>query len=373
MTRAPRGRGNDEREGLSQGDFCRRRLTGLGGNMLILDDPQKPADAQSKTSRDSLNQWFTNTLMSRLDNKETGAIIVVTQRVHMDDLSGYLMSGSADWEVLSLPAIAEVDEQVPIGDDEFHYRHAGRRCIRSTNCSRCCESSEGPRHLRFRGAVPAMPHPRRRRHDQARLASLLRQGTASARTKTKVIQSWDIAAKDGLQNDYSVCTTWLIKMTRHYLSDRSGPRPLRISELKRTAMALAERYKPTAILIEDASAGIVARARNASDGAVSRQARAGRARQGDQALRSDRRNSRPAWCTFRRMLRTCQTCLPNSLPSPTGSTTTRSTASRKRLPTNFRPTRSTTCRPLHRANGLALSLDIPLDFGAEESVHAVNA
>ncbi|ODS03464.1 hypothetical protein AUC71_09635 [Methyloceanibacter marginalis] len=100
-------------------------LTGLGGNIIILDDPQKPVDAQSKTRRDSLNQWFTNTLMSRLDNKETGAIIVVTQRVHLDDLSGHLMGGSGDWEVLSLPAIAETDERVPIGDDEFHYRHAG--------------------------------------------------------------------------------------------------------------------------------------------------------------------------------------------------------------------------------------------------------
>jgi len=47
-------------------------LTGMGGNMIIIDDPQKPIDAQSKLRRDSLNQWFTNTLMSRLDNKQTG-------------------------------------------------------------------------------------------------------------------------------------------------------------------------------------------------------------------------------------------------------------------------------------------------------------
>jgi len=100
-------------------------LTGLGGNMIIIDDPQKPIDAQSKTRRDSLNQWFSNTLVSRLDNKETGAIIVVTQRVHMDDLSGYLSSGSADWEVLSLPAIAEIDERIPIGDNEFYHRRVG--------------------------------------------------------------------------------------------------------------------------------------------------------------------------------------------------------------------------------------------------------
>ena len=100
-------------------------LTGLGGDLFIIDDPQKPADAQSEARRNSLNQWVSNTLMSRLDNKETGAVIVVMQRVHMDDLSGFLSSSSDDWEVLSLPAIAEVDERIPIGIGEFYQRSAG--------------------------------------------------------------------------------------------------------------------------------------------------------------------------------------------------------------------------------------------------------
>ena len=47
------------------------------------------------------------------------------QRVHMDDLCGFLMSNSSEWEVLSLPAIAEVDERIQIGDNEFYYRKAG--------------------------------------------------------------------------------------------------------------------------------------------------------------------------------------------------------------------------------------------------------
>ena len=100
-------------------------LTGLGGDMFIIDDPQKPADAQSDARRSSVNQWVSNTLMSRLDNKETGAIIVVMQRVHADDLSGHLLSCSTDWELLSLPAIAEGDESVAIGDGEFFHRKAG--------------------------------------------------------------------------------------------------------------------------------------------------------------------------------------------------------------------------------------------------------
>jgi hypothetical protein len=101
-------------------------LTGLGGDLFIIDDPLKAVDAQSESRRESLNQWVSNTLMSRLDNKETGAIIVVMQRVHMNDLSGFLMETPEHWEVLSLPAIAEADECIQIGDDTYHYRREGQ-------------------------------------------------------------------------------------------------------------------------------------------------------------------------------------------------------------------------------------------------------
>jgi len=54
-------------------------LTGRGGDMIIIDDPLKPDDAMSETKRTAANHWFTNTLLSRLDDKRTGAIIVVMQ------------------------------------------------------------------------------------------------------------------------------------------------------------------------------------------------------------------------------------------------------------------------------------------------------
>jgi hypothetical protein len=73
------------RRGFRKSSSVMGTLTGLGGDLFIIDDPQKAVDAQSKTKRDGLNEWFSNTLMSRLDNKRTGAIIVVQQRLHMND------------------------------------------------------------------------------------------------------------------------------------------------------------------------------------------------------------------------------------------------------------------------------------------------
>jgi hypothetical protein len=99
-------------------------LTGRGGSMIIIDDPQKPQDAQSQNAREQVHQWFTNTLLSRLDKKSTDAIILVMQRLHQDDLAGPLLQQEG-WEVLNLPAIAEVDQEIPLAAGRLHERRRG--------------------------------------------------------------------------------------------------------------------------------------------------------------------------------------------------------------------------------------------------------
>jgi hypothetical protein len=100
-------------------------LTGRGGQLIVVDDPLKPDDALSEAKRSAANQWFANTLLSRLDDKRTGAIVIVMQRVHMDDLTGFLLSQSDEWELLSLPAIADFEETIPLGNGRSHLRHVG--------------------------------------------------------------------------------------------------------------------------------------------------------------------------------------------------------------------------------------------------------
>jgi predicted phage terminase large subunit-like protein len=73
--------------------------------------------------------------------------------------------------------------------------------------------------------------------------------------RSKVIQSWDTAAKDGAQNDWSVCTTWLLHDKNYYLLDLVRGR-FDYPRLRQTAIAQAERHKPSVVLIEDASTGI---------------------------------------------------------------------------------------------------------------------
>ena len=115
-------------------------LTGRGGDIIILDDPLKPIDALSDSRRERVNNAFVNTIMSRLDDKRTGSIIIVMQRLHEDDLVGRLLREAPEaWAVLSLPAIAEQEEAIEIGGPRPHVRHPGdllhdeREPLRSCN------------------------------------------------------------------------------------------------------------------------------------------------------------------------------------------------------------------------------------------------
>jgi hypothetical protein len=85
---------------------CAGSLTGLGGNLIIIDDPLKLGDAMSEAVRARVIEWYRSTLLSRGDDKTTTRIVVVMQRVHQNDLVGYLQE-QGGFEVLNLPAIAQ--------------------------------------------------------------------------------------------------------------------------------------------------------------------------------------------------------------------------------------------------------------------------
>ena len=80
-------------------------LTGRGGDYLIIDDPLKPDEALSETQRNTVNEWYQHTLYSRLNNKSTGCVILIMQRLHEDDLAGHLLE-QGGWKLLRFPAIA---------------------------------------------------------------------------------------------------------------------------------------------------------------------------------------------------------------------------------------------------------------------------
>ncbi|MBR0904557.1 phage terminase large subunit [Bradyrhizobium liaoningense] len=244
------------RRGFRKATSVQAALTGFGGDIFIIDDPQKPDDAQSETLRNAVNLWFSNTLRSRLDDKEKGVIIVVMQRVHLNDLTGHLLETNKDWTVLNLAAIAEEDEEIEIGRGKIHWRRAGEAlhpAYESLHTLQKLRNELGSEI--FSAQYQQLPVPQGGaiiRKDWLRYYDIAPERSY----KTKVVQSWDTAAKDGATNDWSVCTTWLLVDRKHYyLLDVTRGR-YDYPRLRDTAVTLAQRFNPSSILIEDAMTGI---------------------------------------------------------------------------------------------------------------------
>lgn len=93
--------------------------TGEGGDIIIMDDTISANDALSPTIRAAANEWFDNTMTTRLNDPKTGAYIAVQQRLHEDDLIGHLLARQRDeWTVLCLPARYEPDHPFVYWKDE---------------------------------------------------------------------------------------------------------------------------------------------------------------------------------------------------------------------------------------------------------------
>lgn len=92
------------------------------GGAIVIDDPHKAGDGNSDLMRQNVIDWFSETMESRGNNKPHTPIIVIMQRLHQGDLSGWLMSGGngEKWEHINIPAIADDQsfwpEQFPMSE-----------------------------------------------------------------------------------------------------------------------------------------------------------------------------------------------------------------------------------------------------------------
>ncbi|MBK8466189.1 MAG: phage terminase large subunit [Chloracidobacterium sp.] len=93
---------------------CSGGIAGFGAGLIVIDDPIKNrAKAESATDRDRVWDWFNDDIYTRME--PNAAIILIQTRWHEDDLAGRLLKemndGGEQWEVVSLPALAEPEEK----------------------------------------------------------------------------------------------------------------------------------------------------------------------------------------------------------------------------------------------------------------------
>ncbi len=230
-------------------------ITGLGGDIFLIDDPNQASDARSAVSRQAVIDWYGGTLLSRLNNAREGVMIVIQQRIHADDLTGYLLSTEGEaWHHLNLPAIATCDERIAIGLCRFHDRRVGNILDPSRETLETLEQKR-------RGMTSQVFSAQYQQDPVPEDGELIRWSTFRRYTRApnfeagdRIVQSWDTASKAGELNDFSVCTTWLIKDRDYYLLDVWRGR-VTFPDLKRQVYALNERHGPDVLLIEDKGSG----------------------------------------------------------------------------------------------------------------------
>ncbi len=99
-------------------------VTGFGADCLIVDDIHKADDFDKPDSLQNDYKWFKGSFLTRLNDRETGAVIVAMQRLAPEDLSEQLIRTGL-WTHLNLPAVATEHQRIQIGDNEFWEREPG--------------------------------------------------------------------------------------------------------------------------------------------------------------------------------------------------------------------------------------------------------
>jgi predicted phage terminase large subunit-like protein len=228
-------------------------LTGRGGSIVIIDDPLKPADAMSASKREAVKQWYDGTLCTRLDNKKDDVIIVIMQRLHVDDFVAHILE-KEEWVHLDLPAIAPVPQEIPVGPGDLYSRqkgdllHTEREPLSVLEQLKASMGSQA-----FSAQYQQSPVPEG--------GALIKwfwfrsyRDLPGRRTHDKIVQSWDTASKADELHDYSVCTTWLVQDNDYYLVHVLREH-LDYPGLKKRVIQHAQAHRVDSVIIEDKGSG----------------------------------------------------------------------------------------------------------------------
>jgi len=226
---------------------------GLGGNFLIADDLIDPERSYSDQHRHVANRYYDQSFSTRLNDKKTGVIIIIMQRLHEDDPCGHALT-QEEWTRLVIPAESDKRRIYNIGkytkvfekDEVLHPEREGKEEL---DTAKVKLGSYGYSAQYLQTPTPlegGLVH-----IDWFRRYKTL----PDAKEITMVIQVWDTAQKTNeILNDPWVCGTWLITYTHYYLAHVYRDW-MNYPTGKRKVKELWSIWRPNTIIIEDKSTG----------------------------------------------------------------------------------------------------------------------
>ena len=220
-------------------------LTGEGGDILIVDDPHKPLTVKSKIQREKVIEWFEGTLLSRLNDKKTGGVIIVMQRLHPEDLVGFLIEKKKIiWNFLILKAIAEEDEKHRKKGEPLH--------LKRENLEELQKIKEEMGEKEF--LTQYQQSPESENYGMLNKNLFITESFEQTIEDTIVI-SIDSASKIKFNHDFTVLTIWIIREEKLLILDVIRVK-LEFGELLNFVQNKINLYNAKFVLIEDKSSGI---------------------------------------------------------------------------------------------------------------------
>jgi hypothetical protein len=190
-------------------------ITGYHGTRIVIDDPHNPKGALSDMLRQQAIDFFRYTLSTRLDDPKTGAIVLIMQRLHELDLTGYLLSDQpALWKTLCLPMRAEAGD--PLGRAQGELLCPERFDETAVAALEKLLGSYGTS-----GQLQQRPSPAS--------GGMLKRGwwneyEIPPADMDEVLLSWDCAFKETKDTDFVVGQAWGKKGGNFYLLDQTRDR-----------------------------------------------------------------------------------------------------------------------------------------------------
>jgi predicted phage terminase large subunit-like protein len=239
--------------------------TGLGGQYLVIDDPHDTEKIISEKERQRALSNFDQKLYTRLDDRKTGVIVIIMQRLHTKDLTGHLLDGSdgARWEHLSIPMEAPAEKVYIFSVSKKEYARAEGELLNPVR--------EGPAELEehkarlgsygYASQFQQTPLPAGGGVFKLhwfklwpKQDSLGNEHSPELPQFEQTVQSWDTAIKSNETNSYSVCTTWGVCSFGYFLLD-VWRKHVEFPEMMHAMHDLAGQRHPQAILVENKSSG----------------------------------------------------------------------------------------------------------------------
>lgn len=228
-------------------------VTGKGGDILIGDDVLNPELAESEAERKRALEFIDETWSSRLDDKRTGRMVFVEQRLHAKDVTAHLMKQRGVWTQLIMPAIFDKDTDyvLPMSGRTVSFKAGDLLSSRDTPAT--LEQTKLQMGSRgFQAQFLQSPSQEE--------GAIIKRGwfkTYANGTLPKMdftAWSWDTAAKDGQHNDYSVGQLWGLAQGCFYLLDMVRLR-MNYPGLKREVRERWIARRSDVVLVEDTSVG----------------------------------------------------------------------------------------------------------------------